>query len=221
MINLTTCKDIYGDLIPDFIDTGANPLYALSLLISESANAELRKILVDNYDSLTLDYLLNRYDKIMSPLFMRLYEIREEDLSAVATDISKIINTKFVFNWNKLAEATFGDYNPIENYNMIENKKTDFEEHTVTDNTETVTNSYTGFNADDMKPVSKSETEGNIDSTKTDTGTSANNELTRHGNIGVTTSQQMIESSYKLAQKNILDIIYRDIDSILFIDYYK
>ena len=221
MINLTTCKDIYGDLIPDFIDTGANPLYALSLLISESANAELRKILVDNYDSLTLDYLLNRYDKIMSPLFMRLYEIREEDLSAVATDISKIINMKFVFNWNKLAEATFGDYNPIENYNMIENKKTDFEEHTVTDNTETVTNSYNGFNADDMKPVSKSETEGNIDSTKTDTGTSANNELTRHGNIGVTTSQQMIESSYKLAQKNILDIIYRDIDSILFIDYYK
>ena len=152
---------------------------------------------------------------------MRLYEIREEDLSAVATDISKIINTKFVFNWNKLAEATFGDYNPIENYNMVENKKTDFEEHTVTDNTETVTNSYNGFNADDMKEVSKSETEGNIDTTKTDTGTSANNELTRHGNIGVTTSQQMIESSYKLAQKNIIDIIYRDIDSILFIDYYK
>lgn len=221
MIELTTCKDIYGDLIPDNVETDSNPLYALSLLISENANAELRKILVDNYDSLTLDYLLNRYDKIMSPLFMRLYEIREEDLSAVATDISKIINTKFVFNWNKLAEATFGDYNPIENYNMVENKKTDFEEHTVTDNTETVTNSYNGFNADDMKEVSKSETEGNIDTTKTDTGTSANNELTRHGNIGVTTSQQMIESSYKLAQKNIIDIIYRDIDSILFIDYYK
>lgn len=221
MIELTTCKDIYGDLIPDFVETDANPLYALSLLISESANAELRKILVDNYDSLTLDYLLNRYDKIMSPLFMRLYEIHEENLSAVATDISKIINMKFVFNWNKLAEATFGDYNPIENYNMIENKKTDFQEHTVTDNTETVTNSYNGFNADDMKEVSKSETEGNIDTTKTDTGSSANNELNRHGNIGVTTSQQMIESSYKLAQKNILDIIYRDIDSILFIDYYK
>lgn len=221
MIELTTCKDVYGDLIPTFVNTGANPLYALSLLISERVNVELRKILVDNYDSLTLDYLLNRYDKIMSPLFMRLYEIHEEDLSAVATDISKIINMKFVFNWNKLAEATFGDYNPIENYNMIENKKTDFEEHTVTDNTETVTNSYNGFNADDMKPVSQSETEGNIDTTKTDTGTSANNELTRHGNIGVTTSQQMIESSYKLAQKNIIDIIYRDIDSILFIDYYK
>lgn len=216
-----TCEEVYGDLIPDFVNTDANPLYALSLLINESANAELRKILVTNYDSLTIDYLLNRYDKIMSPLFMRLYEIHEEDLSAVATDISKIINMKFVYNWNKLAEAVFSDYNPIDNYNMVENRKTDFEEHTVTDNTETVTNSYNGFNADDMKPVSKSETEGNIDTTKTDTGTSANNELTRRGNIGVTTTAQMIEGEYKLRQKNILDIIYRDIDSILFIDYYK
>lgn len=221
MIELTTCKDIYGDMLHTFVDTDVNPLYALSLLINESANAELRKILVTNYNSLTLDYLLNRYDKIMSPLFMRLYEIHGEDLSAVATDISKIINMKFVYNWNKLAEAVFSDYNPIDNYNMVENRKTDFEEHTVTDNTETVTNSYNGFNADDMKPVSQSETKGNIDTTKTDTGTSANNELTRRGNIGVTTTAQMIEGEYKLRQKNILDIIYRDIDSILFIDYYK
>lgn len=221
MIELTTCKDIYGDLIPNDVATNKNPFYALSSLIDSGANAELRKILVTNYDSLTIDYLLSRYDKIMSPLFMRLYEIHEEDLGAMATAISKIINMKFVFNWNKLAEATFGDYNPIENYNMVENKETDYEEKTESDISESTTNSYNGFNADEMKDVSKSVLDADNTVTKTDTGTKTKNELTRHGNIGVTTSQQMIESSYKLAQKNIIDIIYRDIDSILFIDYYN
>ena len=115
----------------------------------------------------------------------------------------------------------FADYNPIDNYNMVENKKTDFEEHTVTDNDETVTNKYSGFNSATPSEVSESVTDGTLDTTKTDTGISANNELTRRGNIGVTTSQQMIESEFNLRKKNLLNLIYHDIDTILFIDYYN
>ena len=164
-----------------------------------------------------MDYFLNRYDKIMSPLFMRIYEKENEDLSIVGSDIADIIKMKYFYNWNKLAEAVFSDYNPIDNYNMVENRNTDFEEHTV-DDTKTV-NRYSGFNADDMKDVSETAIDGDI--TKTDTGNKLTNELTRRGNIGVTTTAQMIEGEYKLRKKNILDIIYRDIDNILFIDYYK
>ena len=103
---------------------------------------------------------------------------------------------------------------------MVENRSTDMEEHTVTDNTETVTNRFSGFNSEEMSDVSESASEGNIETTKNDTGTKVNNELTRRGNIGVTTTQMMISSSYDLAKKNLLDLIYKDIDSILFIDYY-
>lgn len=217
-----TCEEVYGQLIPTFILTNANPLYALSsLIVQADTNAELYKILVTDNEALTMDYILNRYDKIMSTLFQRIYDIHEEDLILTGEDIAKIIKMKYLYNWNKLAEAVFSDYNPIDNYNMVENRNTDFEEHTVTDNKETVTNRYSGFNADEMKDVSESETEGNIDSTKTDTGNKLTNELTRRGNIGVTTTAQMIEGEYKLRKKNILDIIYRDIDNILFIDYYK
>ena len=217
-MNKLKCKDVFEDVLFDFDDS--NPICALSSLIVESeTNAELYKILVTDKEALTIDYLLNRYDRIMSPLWVRLFE-HYDDLEDTSKKIADVIKMKYLFGWNKLAEALFSDYNPIENYNMKENRKTDFEEHTVTDSSETVTNKYSGFNTNEMKDVSKSETEGDIDTTKTDTGTSANNELTRSGNIGVTTSQQMIESEYNLRKKNLLDLIYKNIDTILFIDYY-
>lgn len=45
-------------------------------------------------------------------------------------------------------------------------------------------------------------------------------ELTRSGNIGVTTSQQMIESEIELWQWNYFKQVFEDIDSILCLDIY-
>lgn len=216
-----TCEEIFSPVLFSFDDN--NPICALSSLLEVeneqpiTINEKLYEILVTDKEQLTIDYLLNRYDRIMSPLFNRLYEHYDEDTEDTSKELAKVIEMKFLYNWNKLAEAVFSDYNPIENYSMVENKETDFTEQT-TDNTST-TQKYNGFNADEMKDVSESVIDGDI--TKTDTGSKAKNELTRKGNIGVTTSQQMIESEYKLRKKNLLDVIYRDIDSILFIDYYN
>ena len=214
-----TCEELFDSVIFDFDDK--NPINALCNLINEDEslqlNAELSKIFDEEDEPLAMEYIINRYDRIMSPLFVRLYDKYEEDKEDTCKAVASIIKMKFLFNWNKLAEAMFSDYNPIENYSMVENKETDFTEQT-TDNTST-TQKYNGFNADEMKDVSESVIDGDI--TKTDTGSKAKNELTRKGNIGVTTSQQMIESEYKLRKKNLLDVIYRDIDSILFIDYYN
>ena len=215
-----TCREVFENVLFDF--DASNPICALSSLITqEGTNAELYKILVTDKESLTIDYLLNRYDRIMSPLFLRLYDHYEEDKEDTSEDIAKIIAMKFLFGWNKLAEALFADYNPIENYNMKENQSTLLEETTNTENEETVTNKYSGFNSDEASEVSKSSTDGSIDTTKTTTGGKTNNELTRSGNIGVTTSQQMIESEFNLRKKNLLNLIYHDIDTILFIDYYN
>ena len=215
-----TCREVFENVLFDF--DAKNPIHALSSLITqEGTNAELYKILVTDNDSLTIDYLLNRYDRIMSPLFLRLYDHYEEDKEDTSEQIAKIIAMKFVFGWNKLAEALFSDYNPIENYNMKENQSTLLEETTNTENEETITNEYSGFNSTESSEVSKSSTDGSIDTTKTTTGGKTNNELTRSGNIGVTTSQQMIESEFNLRKKNLLDLIYKNIDTILFIDYYN
>ena len=44
---------------------------------------------------------------------------------------------------------------------------------------------------------------------------SGSHSLHRHGNIGVTTSQQMIESEIVLRQKNFFEIVFSDIDRLL------
>ena len=219
------CSEVYTeDLI--FANSNATIIHAIASILdggSFTINQELNKILNTNKDYTELEYLLNRQDKYLSPLFTRIlnHNPSETDhLINVSNKLAHIIINRYLFGWSKLADAMFGDYNPIENYNMKENRSTLLEEVTNTENEETVTNKYSGFNTDEMKDVSESSSDGSIDTTKTTTGGKTNNELTRSGNIGVTTSQQMIESEYNLRKKNLLDLIYKNIDTILFIDYY-
>lgn len=84
----------------------------------------------------------------------------------------------------------------------IVNTGTDATLHTASENldvSETGTNSETGT---DSKT-------GNDTGTKTGTVT-----IEKNGNIGVTTSQQMIESELELRKHDFMDIVYSDIDSL-------
>lgn len=58
---------------------------------------------------------------------------------------------------------------------------------------------------------------GTHSETETETGTET---LRRHGNIGVTTSQQMLESEIKLRQYNFVEQMFNDIDSVLCLKIY-
>lgn len=46
-------------------------------------------------------------------------------------------------------------------------------------------------------------------------------ETTRSGNIGVTTSQQMLESEYELRKRNYFDYIFTCVDEVLTIPYWR
>ena len=108
---------------------------------------------------------------------------------------------------------------------------------TVTPNlTENVQRNVFGFNTTDVngKPSDKTTTSntGNsqttYNTTETDTGTQTHadsghddRELTRHGNIGVTTSQQMLQSDIDLWVWNYFnDVVFPDIDRVLTIPIY-
>lgn len=65
--------------------------------------------------------------------------------------------------------------------------------------------------------TSSGSSNGSHSETETETGTET---LTRHGNIGVTTSQQMLESEIKLRQYNFVEQMFKDIDSILCLKIY-
>lgn len=195
---------------------------------------------VYHLEPLSHEYMMNRLDKLLSPLYDRLitYWVEGEEsggsldysVRRANIEISRLILNKFLEKWNRLANAMLAEYNPISNYDMEEHKEEDNDRKVNTDMTSETENGettkYAGYNSGATLPVA-GETEGSSETTTT--GLAAKNEsiddneytLTRKGNIGVTTSQQMIESEIKLREKNLLDIIFADLDSILFLDYYK
>lgn len=138
--------------------------------------------------------------------------------------------------WAKLQASTEFDYNPIYNYDRTEehedirkitrDRKIDAQTEGTTDTNGTVTNNnmdtgeVSAENADDYQPESRTTTEGdstndqitNTDSrTKTDDNEEENevysHKVRSQGNIGVTTTQQMIESEREVVRYSVYDEI--------------
>lgn len=95
--------------------------------------------------------------------------------------------------WTKLYETTQLQYDPLENY--------DRKEESVSSNSAgssgstTGTSSATAYNSDTFKDTGKSVTEGS-----NRTNSSGTYQSRVHGNIGVTTSMQLIEAQRKTVQ---------------------
>lgn len=107
--------------------------------------------------------------------------------------------------WNKLMETTKFDYDPIANYDRNETWTDTGHNKTKTTPKGTVTYSETGYNtATGFKDTNKVENGGTNEAENW-------NEVKRtgraYGNIGVTTTQQMIEQERETDKFNIYDVI--------------
>lgn len=111
-------------------------------------------------------------------------------------------------NWSKKSMRTFEkwvtavnlQYQPIENYDRIE----DIED---TGNLQNVSN---GKTTDKRSAFDSNTFENDAQSALTSSGQSNTHNIRHarmHGNIGVTTSQQMLESEYNIAKWNLYDQI--------------
>lgn len=142
-----------------------------------------------------------------------------------------IWSNKYQINWKKLYDTTVLEYNPIENYDRVEDF-TDTDDETTSStrnntikststneimNNVNITDQNTAFNAglaDHAKQITDGDTteNGNITNTEKENvndGRTGNHTRTGrvHGNIGVTTSQQMIQSERELVVFNLYDVI--------------
>lgn len=164
-------------------------------------------------------------------------EVRYPDmtmLTAMILDFFKIWDWKF----EKLAKTLDLEYNPIENYDRYEDSThgtthsgKDITENggktTVTPNT-TTESDYYGFNlAEGSRPVDKSTVSGS-DVTQSESESSLTHDHVEdlkinshiHGNIGVTTSQQMIQSEKELADFSIYYTIAMQFEDAITIPVY-
>lgn len=163
--------------------------------------------------------------------------------------LALIIYSRFIDNWRKRWTALQTVYNPLENYSMSENEtgegtntgtvqnadsitRNNSRDNTVNVATEGQDNIF-GFNSSTESPAnsntgtsetSSEETESESESaTGTRTDNLANTferSLTRSGNIGVTTSQQMLESELEIRKYDFFVSVYEDIDKVLTIPVY-
>ena len=213
----------------------------------------------DMSTELDLDYYNNcSGSKIISPLLFSLTggnETTETDLETLASLIFKIYGKR----WIKLWDTMNFEYNPIENYSMVETmtddktvteygktrftdtintRKPNLTETEITDVTRESEMNRFGFNSVNEVPTDTETGNQKGTNTTTTTGTdeigigtnetdggsdthTRNYELKRAGNIGVTTSQQMIESERALWMWDYFhDIVFPDVDRALTINIY-
>ena len=141
--------------------------------------------------------------------------------------------------WEKLIATTMYDYNPIHNYDRTETHEdtrtvtrnrvvsleeegtTDLSGNTTTDNKDT--NEVSAENASSYQPESQTTSEGtatNSQNTSTTNKSDTSDEETENegythsvhaeGNIGVTTTQQMIQAEREVVRFSIYDVIESD-----------
>ena len=149
--------------------------------------------------------------------------------------LAAIFLCKYLTNWKHLWDVNEASYNPISNYDIVENrvarKAHSFTENGSRDVDETITHgkssnelaSRFGVNTDSNspKPVYESTvTDSGTTGTATETTDSRNRvgageeeeEFHKSGNIGVTTTQKMIQEERELWIWNYFDQIFDDLD---------
>ena len=155
-----------------------------------------------------------------------------------ASDYIALYGKSHKYEYDKLVDTLSLEYNPIENYSMTE-KGTDTRTPNITQtnkgvNTNTVgvdTSITTGKTTFDKSNSFINDTKTTNTGTNTDTQdinttvTTAGSEktvheFTRSGNIGVTTSQQMIESERQIAMFSVVDLFAKAIADIILIGVY-
>lgn len=191
------------------------------------------------FSEMGMEYYLERHERPLKVLYWHYLENGavdfEDSTSIVAfmTHIAKVAYNRFGHNWEAIYEAYFlTQYKPLENYDMEQKRTPDLDYETKTNRDQKTHVDTSGktkvvpFNASTSTLTGESEGDSETTESKLyneiiahtdETGTDT---LTRHGNIGVTTSQQMLQSELDLRKLDFQKIIFRDIDKILLRNYY-
>lgn len=112
-----------------------------------------------------------------------------------------LLSKRRLHAWNRMATALFEDYNPLRNFDRYEDS-TD-EESTASSGSANSVNTVNGYNGDAEHDRQK--TDG---TSETKRGNKHNAHL--YGNIGVTTSAQMLNSELKIRKQDLISIIVRE-----------
>ena len=164
-------------------------------------------------DILDLDYCtVVSGDKYLSQNFIRQYERYNIE---VLRYFAMILYKRFGTKWNKIYEALNIEYNPLENYSSTEIETPNLTDTSKANSKVTVKQSGSTFDSEVYQPYASTETAGTEDDNKVTTTKTGTRTVTKSGNIGVTTSQQMLQSEFEVRQYDFYQGVYNDIDEFI------
>lgn len=164
-------------------------------------------------DILDMDYCtVVSGDKYLSQNFIRQYERYNIE---VLRYFAMILYKRFGTKWNKIYEALNVEYNPLENYSSTEIETPNLIDTSKANSKVTVKQSGSTFDSAVYQPYASTETAGSEDDNKVTTTKTGTRTVTKSGNIGVTTSQQMLQSEFEVRQYDFYQGVYNDIDEFI------
>lgn len=176
-------------------------------------NAEYFSWLTEE-DAVNLDILYYNVKSGQKSISKLLYNLYNNSSTDCWNNLAPILYVMYKDSWDRLYEVMVSaEYNPIHNYNMTEteNQSTDISYDNDYDN------KVSGFNSGESTELnngnSNREIKGDFDKNK--------RQLTKSGNIGVTTTQKMISEEIKLRKNKFFDFLFKDIDKILCLSVYE
>ena len=204
---------------------------------------DLSGTIFNNYDNelfseLGFTYYFERYKRPLKVLYHQYAKNAvdwedDDSIKAFFEHLGKVAYDRYGGNWERIYTAYFlTAYSPLENYDMTQVRTPNLtydtdndrkgKSTTTTGNTTKVvpfnstTETETGA-VDGSVTTEELLADNHSDQTTTETGTDT---LTRHGNIGVTTSQQMLQSELDLRKLDFIKLVFEDIDKVLLRNFY-
>ena len=114
--NLYPIEDILDSTTPKIFDYLAN-------------DEDFDFLNADNIDTLNTDYYLSHSnDKYISPLVEKLLK-NGKSASEISSMVASICKNRFGEKWVKIYSAITEEYNPLENYSMVEERTPDLSYH--------------------------------------------------------------------------------------------
>lgn len=241
--NPMTLNDILQDSTPVIGGTGP-----ASGIFKNMQNVP--KFVTDNKDDLDYQLGLRYGAKVLAPIVLRAYDKNKNaecTLNDFLSLFSDMIEREFSDKWTKLYETTVLEYNPIWNVDGTETTTTAAQRTMTTDTTHAntvVTSTELGrrsttrekkefpYDSDTGKPTeSETVTEDPATDTRTDTNpeTVSDHETNtdqytvtheRHGNIGVTMTQDMIRKEREVSEFLLYEVVLPDVANFLTIPIY-
>ena len=227
-MNKTTWFDLFMEPNSDYAD---HPIFSEMKNVIDTDQLTCMTWLTDDVATYLDMMWFTQHSGSKNPSLVldRYLKMTNDDVPTVMNIFAVLLIQKFADKWDRLESAITTNYKPLENYDMEQTETPDIT-HTRTKQTETVTSitddvtgtDVYGFNSSSPVPNQKvtrngtstvtNDPDNNVE-TDVESGTRG---LTRHGNIGVTTSQQMLQSEIDLRNRyNFYDNVMDDVDSIL------